>query len=96
MRQCFSNLAINAVDAMSAGGRLTIRVENTRVSPENGFDLKDGSYLKISFTDEGIGISEEDLSKVFEPYFSTKPMSAQRGSGLGLAVCHSVVQKHGG
>jgi CheY-like chemotaxis protein len=55
-------------------------------------NLPVGKYIKISITDEGNGISDEYLSKIFDPYFTTK----QKGSGLGLAVCYSVVRNHRG
>jgi len=59
-------------------------------------DLKGGSYLKITFADEGIGIPGEHLSKIFDPYFTTKEMGARNGMGLGLTVCYSVLKNHDG
>ena len=58
--------------------------------------LKHGKYVKISIKDQGPGVVEENLSKVFDPYFSTKEMGTQKGMGLGLAVAYSIVKKHGG
>lgn len=95
-KQCFSNLTINAMEAMPAGGNLTVRVENALISDQEGLDLQEGAYLKITFTDNGVGIPKEHLSKVFDPYFSTKPMSSHKGLGLGLAVCYSILKKHDG
>ncbi|TSA48595.1 MAG: PAS domain S-box protein [Deltaproteobacteria bacterium] len=96
IKQCFYNLTMNALEAMPEGGNLTIQMENTLILTGAVLDLKEGSYLKITFADEGIGIPEEHLSKVFDPYFTTKKMAAQKGLGLGLAVCYSILKKHDG
>jgi len=80
LKSCMSNLAINALQAMPAGGNLTARVHRS-----NG-------YVEVSISDTGIGISEESLGKIFEPYFSTK----QAGFGLGLAVTKKIVEEHQG
>ena len=85
LTQAAHNLVLNAVQAMPEGGALTIRAEN--VSTSNG-----GRYLRITVADTGVGISETDLSRIFDPYFSTKP----QGSGMGLATCHSIIRKHAG
>jgi CheY-like chemotaxis protein len=58
--------------------------------------LPPGDYVRIGVTDWGGGIIKELLPKIFDPYFSTKQRGSQKGMGLGLAICHSVVQKHGG
>jgi signal transduction histidine kinase len=58
--------------------------------------LDAGDYVRIEFSDQGTGISREHLSKVFDPYFSTKQRGAQKAMGLGLAVVEAVVKKHGG
>ena len=76
----FLNLAGNAQEAMSEGGRLTVGARHA-----------DG-HLEISFADTGAGMGEELLAKIFEPLFTTKA----KGTGLGLAVCQKVVQAHGG
>jgi len=96
MKQCFCNLTQNALEAMPQGGELAIQAENALVTAGDVPDLREGSYLKVTFADEGIGIPEEHLLKVFDPYFTTKGMGAQKGLGLGLAVCYSVLKKHGG
>lgn len=96
MKQCFYNLTTNAVEAMPEGGNLTIRVKNVLI-PARGFPgLKEGSYLKITFADEGVGIPEVHLAKIFDPYFTTKKIAAQKGLGLGLSVCYSVMKNHNG
>lgn len=96
IRQCFHNITTNAVEAMPEGGKLTISTVNTLLNDDQGLDLKEGAYLKITFADEGIGIPEESLGKVFDPYFTTKEMGSHKGVGLGLAVCYSVLRKHDG
>jgi len=97
MKQVFYNLTTNACEAMPYGGNLTIKAENTLISAGELPELqKEGAYLKITFTDEGAGIPEEHLPRIFDPYFTTKKMAAQKGLGLGLAVCYSVLKKHGG
>ncbi|HKI50807.1 MAG TPA: ATP-binding protein [Geothermobacteraceae bacterium] len=84
--QVIHNLVINAIQAMPEGGRLSVSAEN--IEPRSGGE----KFVKISIADTGSGIPEEHLQLIFEPYFSTKP----QGSGLGLAVCHSIIKKHGG
>lgn len=80
LKSCLSNIAINALQAMPNGGTL-----KTRVVQSNGF-------IEINVSDTGIGINEESIGKVFEPYFSTK----QAGFGLGLAVTRKIVEEHKG
>ncbi len=82
MSQVFLNLLINAVHAMPAQGRL--RISLTRMD----------SHAKAVIADTGHGISEEDLPKIFDPFFSTK--ESGQGTGLGLTVVHNIVQEHGG
>ena len=85
LSQVFHNLVINAVQAMPDGGTVTVRAEN--------FSSPTGKrFVKVSVADTGVGISEQHLQRIFDPYFTTK----QQGSGLGLATCHSIVRKHGG
>ncbi len=82
LRQLFLNLFANASDAMPTGGTLTIEADTV-----NGQTL-------ITISDTGTGISPENLSKVLEPFFTTKVEG--RGTGLGLAICRRIVQDHGG
>ncbi len=96
IRQVFYNLAVNAVEAMPQGGTLTIKAENIVVHANDEFSLQQGSYLKITFVDNGIGVAEENLVRIFDPYFTTKNMGAEKGVGLGLSVCYSVIKKHRG
>lgn len=92
MSQVINNLIINADQAMPDGGTIKVHAENQTLESENGVPLRNGSYVRISFEDKGVGIQEEYLSKIFDPYFTTK----QRGSGLGLATCYSIIKKHEG
>ena len=83
LRSVFNNLFINAIQAMQAkGGHLSVKI-----SPDD-----DGEYVKVEVGDTGAGISEENLEKVFEPYFSTK----ETGTGLGLAIVQKIVDIHHG
>ncbi|MFZ2413471.1 MAG: PAS domain S-box protein [Candidatus Cryosericum sp.] len=91
--QVFSNIAINADEAMPAGGTLLVSARNvTFIHPVPYPDLAPGNYVRIDISDTGIGIAEADLRKIFDPFFSTK----RRGSGLGLATSYAIVQKHDG
>ena len=92
MNQVISNLVINADQAMPEGGMIRIRAENGIVDEEMGLPLKPGRYVKIFVEDEGIGIPQEHLSNIFDPYFTTK----QKGSGLGLTTSYSIVRNHDG
>ncbi len=90
--QVMHNLIINADHAMPDGGTITIRCENAVVGRHSGIPVRTGDYVKIIVQDHGVGITKEHLSKVFDPYFTTK----QKGSGLGLATSYSIIKKHGG
>jgi two-component system cell cycle sensor histidine kinase/response regulator CckA len=95
-KQCFYQLATNAVEAMPQGGNLTIRAENVEIPMGDILPVKGGSYLKITFTDEGTGIPEEHLVKIFDPYFTTKEMGARKGMGLGLSICYAILKQQDG
>jgi CheY-like chemotaxis protein len=88
----FSNLIINARQAMPGGGEVVIRAENRSIKEGEAPGLAAGNYVQISFSDSGIGIAAEHLPHIFEPFFTTK----QEGSGLGLSICFSIIKKHGG
>ena len=90
--QVIHNLILNAKQAMPGGGTINIRVQNKEFKEETNLPLEKGKYVKIIITDEGTGIPEKILPKVFDPYFTTK----QSGSGLGLASCYSIIKKHNG
>jgi len=92
MSQVFNNLIINAIQAMPHGGTIAFTVENTVLSENSFATLPPGSYVRISVQDSGSGIPEEHITKIFDPYFTTK----QHGSGLGLASVYSIVKRHDG
>ena len=94
--QVIRNLVLNAREAMPSGGVVSLRAENAVLSPGCGPALPPGEYVKIRVADLGCGIAPDVLPKIFDPYFSTKLRGTQKGMGLGLTICHSVVQKHAG
>jgi PAS domain S-box-containing protein len=92
INQVINNLVINALQAMPAGGTLSIDAGNIHLPADSRVPLPQGSYIRIAVKDDGIGISEECLPKIFDPFFSTKP----KGNGLGLATTYSIIRKHDG
>lgn len=92
VQQIFSNLTINANQAMPDGGNLYITLENANVSKGAVSNLNKGKYIKITVRDEGTGIDQKHLNRIFDPYFSTKHTSG----GLGLATILSIINKHNG
>jgi PAS domain S-box-containing protein len=94
--QVIRNLVLNAREAMPGGGVVHLRADNVVVSAGQGVPLPPGDYVRIRVVDEGCGIPPDVLPKIFDPYFSTKLRSTQKGMGLGLTICHSVVQRHSG
>jgi len=94
--QVIRNLVLNAREAMPEGGKLIVSAENTVLGAHKSPPLPPGPYVRVNIIDQGRGIPQEVLPKIFDPYFSTKEMGAQKGMGLGLTICHTVIQKHGG
>jgi PAS domain S-box-containing protein len=92
VNQVITNLVINADEAMPEGGVLNIGAKNRVVKTRTTLPLPEGNYVEITIEDHGVGISREHLSKIFDPYFTTK----QKGSGLGLSTAYSIVKNHGG
>lgn len=92
MQQVISNLVINAIQAMPDGGHLHIQLKNSEISAHAVTELKAGKYVQVTVRDEGAGIAEKYLSRIFDPYFSTK----QTGRGLGLATVYSIINRHDG
>ena len=92
MGQVIYNIVINAQQAMPLGGTITIAAGNVTIGAGEARPLPAGRYIRISISDKGVGISRELLDRIFDPFFSTK----QKGSGLGLATSHSIVDQHGG
>jgi len=96
IRQVFANLLTNAKEAISNGGTVKISIENCTVDANNGIPLGSGLYVCIAFQDDGKGIPEENLSKIFDPYYSTKDTYSQKGMGLGLSISHTIMKRHRG
>jgi two-component system, cell cycle sensor histidine kinase and response regulator CckA len=86
------NLVVNAKEAMPNGGRLTISAENIIVTASGEMPLPPGRHVGITFRDDGVGIAQDNISRIFDPYFTTKA----EGNGLGLATVRSIVGNHGG
>jgi len=99
MKHAIKNMIVNAVESMPDGGSIDVRAENFSISSETveqGLKLYKGKYIKISIRDQGVGIPEEHLPMIFDPYFSTKEMGVQKGLGLGLSITYSIISRHDG
>ena len=90
--QAVNNILINADQAMPDGGTIVISCENSIIKVDNNLRLKEGRYIKLSIRDNGSGISDEDMSRIFDPYFTTKV----NGNGLGLSTSYAIIKKHDG
>lgn len=93
IEQILMNLVVNARDAMPEGGTIKLEVGNL-VSASEGSDVPKGQYVRIAVIDSGIGIPEQHLPNIFEPFYTTKP--AGKGTGLGLSMVLGAVQQNGG
>ncbi|GAB1542667.1 hypothetical protein NUACC21_53410 [Scytonema sp. NUACC21] len=97
LHQVLMNLCLNARDAMPKGGTLTISAKNVFIDENFArmhLDAKEGSYIVLTITDTGVGISNELLDRIFEPFFTTKEFG--KGTGLGLSTVMGIVKGHGG
>ncbi len=92
IKQVLLNLFVNAWQAMPDGGQILIRSENVMLE-DNGLD-DPGTYVKISVTDTGEGMSDEVMDRIFDPFFTTKTRS--QGTGLGLATAYGIIKSHKG
>jgi PAS domain S-box-containing protein len=90
--QVIDNLVINACQAMPSGGMISVGASRVSFAEGEHPTLPPGFYVKLSIADEGPGIPAEILPRIFDPFFTTKT----KGHGLGLATCHSIIQRHGG
>jgi PAS domain S-box-containing protein len=90
------NIAINARDAMPGGGRLSITTKNVQLTPNEAaaFDLAQGDYAAIEIRDNGNGMTQDTLNRVFEPFYTTKQPG--KGTGLGLSMVYGFVKQSGG
>ncbi len=89
-------LIINSREAMPSGGTVRLHADNIEHLAGQGLDLLPGRYVRLRVSDEGTGMPADLQTRVFDPYFSTKQRGVQKGMGLGLTICHSIFQKHGG
>ena len=97
IQQVLMNLCVNARDAMPEGGSLTIRAENVILDDQDArlnIEAEPGPYVSIAVSDTGVGMPDDVVDKVFEPFFSTK--SEDKGTGLGLSTVYSIVKSHDG
>ncbi len=93
LTQVIQNIILNASEAMPEGGNIDISAGNVDIPKESSVLLPDGGrFIKVEISDTGIGIPKKHLSRIFDPYFTTK----HKGSGLGLATSYSIVRNHGG
>lgn len=92
--QVLTNLMMNAVQAMPDGGPLVLRTETEAVDAPQNDHSEAGNYVAIHVVDRGMGITEEERERIFQPFFTTKGVG--RGTGLGLYVCQGIVREQGG
>jgi PAS domain S-box-containing protein len=95
--QIIMNLVINARDALGDSGTITIATKNIFVSEDTftgGLNIPTGNYIELSITDTGCGMEDEVMQHIYEPFFTTKEVG--KGTGLGLAVVHGIVENHEG
>jgi PAS domain S-box-containing protein len=92
LNQVVNNIVINANHSMPKGGVIKIGTENIEMRGESIIPLPDGEYVKITVEDQGHGIPVDEISKIFDPFYTTK----EKGSGLGLSTSYSIIKRHGG
>lgn len=93
LRQLFSNLILNALDALNDGGQMSLHVTRSREWSSSSGSRTHRTGARVTIADNGRGIQQNDLSHIFEPFYSTK---GDAGTGLGLWLSHGIVQKHEG
>lgn len=94
--QVIRNLILNAREAMTNGGVISVRAGNVVIGASEHPQLSPGDFVQLRVTDRGSGMSEEVRAKIYDPYYSTKQRGEEKGTGLGLTICHAIIQKHGG
>jgi len=98
IHQVIANMTTNARESMPNGGLLKVSARNVFLneSLRERHRLRRGKYVEITFTDQGSGIQDQHLSRIFDPYFTAKEMGSEKGRGLGLSICHSIIKRHYG
>ncbi len=97
IQQALMNICLNARDAMPKGGTLKIASRNQRMVPDQASrqrGMKEGSYIRLTLSDTGMGMISEVRDRIFEPFFTTKAKG--QGTGLGLSMVYGIIQNHGG
>ncbi|NOZ09166.1 MAG: response regulator [FCB group bacterium] len=97
LQQAITNICLNSESAMPDGGKIEIRSDTITVADDDSLQrqgIKPGRYILLSISDTGIGIQKEDLSRIFDPYFTTRKIG--EGSGLGLSAVYGLIRQHGG
>jgi len=94
LRQVLTNLVINGIQSMTEGGTVTVGMEPVRVSAPDRPGAGVGEYVRLRVEDQGCGIPPETLPRIFDPFYTTKPVG--EGTGLGLSVSYGIVHEHGG
>jgi signal transduction histidine kinase len=94
IEQAFTNLVVNALQAMPTGGTISMRLGTDVVTPPADIDRALGEYAYVCVEDQGVGMTSEQMAHIFEPFFTTKDVG--EGTGLGLSVAYGIVRDHGG
>ena len=94
--QVIHGLLMNAREAMPDGGVIRISTVTVTVKQDDALPLTPGDYVKITLTDNGVGIENRYLPNIFDPYFTTQRMDSRKGIGLGLSICYSIIKNHDG
>lgn len=96
INQVIEQLTRNALDAMGANGEMEVKAANRELKKDEVSPLPAGRYLVISVKDNGEGIPQENLAKIFDPYFTTRDNYPRKGLGMGLAIAQAIIKRHNG
>lgn len=96
LTQVITALITNAVETSPKEGVIRVRAENVVMEPNQVDSLQEGNYVMFSIEDQGQGIPEQHLERIFDPYFTTKTMGVQKGMGLSLAIAYAIIMDHDG
>ncbi|MEK6248033.1 MAG: HAMP domain-containing histidine kinase [Planctomycetales bacterium] len=94
MQQVLSNLVVNAIQSMPAGGQVTVKLDQQHLERMVDGMIRTGDFYCLRVQDQGTGIAEENIDQLFEPFFTTKEVGV--GTGLGLSISYGIIQEHGG